>query len=136
MSFFLVPPPVGRLHPSGFQCSGRQSRPSAKISPAAKCLYGALAPPAGRAADGELSGWGCFFLDSYFIYVRGKHPRGAAPHLRGGGGLPVRKILAIRAFRGYNGDENKARRAAAHGGEKERGRMKKRKLLSLLLPWP
>ena len=34
---------------------------------------------------GELSGWGCFFLDSYFIYVRGKHPRGAAPHLRGGG---------------------------------------------------
>ena len=28
---FWVPPPVGRLHPSGFQCSGRQSHPCAKV---------------------------------------------------------------------------------------------------------
>ena len=28
---FWVPPPGGRLHPLGFQCSGRQSRPSAKV---------------------------------------------------------------------------------------------------------
>ena len=28
---FWVPPPKGRLHSSGFQCSGRQSRPCAKV---------------------------------------------------------------------------------------------------------
>ena len=46
--FLWVTPPAGRLHPSGFQCSGQQSRPCAEVLPVAKRSYGAPAPPARR----------------------------------------------------------------------------------------
>ena len=48
MSFhFGFRPPKGGLHPSVFECSGRRSRPSAKVFACGqKRLYGALAPRA------------------------------------------------------------------------------------------
>ena len=42
-------PPEGGLHPSALECSGRRSRPSAEVLPAAKRSYAAPAPPALQA---------------------------------------------------------------------------------------
>jgi len=46
---FWVPAAEGGLLPSGLKCSGRQSRPSAEVLPAAKRSYAAPAPPALQA---------------------------------------------------------------------------------------
>ena len=46
--FLWTPRAEGPLRPSGFQCSGRQSRPCAEVLPGAKRSYGAPAPPARR----------------------------------------------------------------------------------------
>ena len=51
---FWVPPPKGRLHPSGLKCSGRRSRPSAEVLPAAKHSYGAKASRPRRAVRWSL----------------------------------------------------------------------------------
>ena len=48
---FRVPPPGGRLRPSGFQCSGRQSRLSAKIF---ACGENACAAQKRRGPEGPL----------------------------------------------------------------------------------
>ena len=47
---FWGPLPKGRLHSLGFQCSGRQSRPCAKVFTCGENgSYGALTPSARRA---------------------------------------------------------------------------------------
>ena len=50
---FWVPPPKGRLHPSGFECSGRQSRPSAKVF---TCGENACTAHSRRGPEGPLGG--------------------------------------------------------------------------------
>ena len=51
--FLWTPRAEGPLHPSGFQCSGRQSHPCAEVLPVAKRSYGAPAPPARRPVGGS-----------------------------------------------------------------------------------
>ena len=50
MSFFLGSAARGRLHPSALECSGRRSRPSAEVLPAAKRSNAAKAARPRRAA--------------------------------------------------------------------------------------
>ena len=51
--FLWVPPPRGRLHPSGFQCSGLQSRPCAEVF---TCGENARTAHPRRRPEGRLGG--------------------------------------------------------------------------------